>query len=313
MLSIKRYRLIIVLPIILFQYGCYSNVVRDYFQLSKVLSPENNFTFNETAFGRYHQFYDDHNFKIYFDFSRLDLGIYIRNKIDSTMEIIWDSSKVISNYDLLYYLIDYNPKGFINDYFNINWEDSSNKITCEISKRVQKPMIIDTTDGSVKLGGNIFYGFGFNNFKLYSDKYININWEFTTDKIIMIIENRSNATPIIKKDKGIFLLRRKKLYKICPLSLQNQLLSTTDKSKKSYFIPNSKILGKQTFYDDIITNAIDEDTPYYFSSPRSFFQFTKDNFECKSIQLELYLRQKNIVNKYVFIFNIEDYQVLRKG
>lgn len=314
---IKRYRLIIVLPIILFQYGCYSNVVRDYFQLSKVISPETNSIFNETVFGRYHQFYDERNFKIYFDFSRTDLGIYIENKIDSTIEIIWDSSKIISNYELAYQLIDYNPKGFIKDYFDINWENNSNKITCSISNLTQKTMSIDTTDGSVKLGGNIFYGFGFNDFKNYSDKYLKISWNFNSDKIIMSIENLSTAIPIIKTDVGALVLRRIKSYSIYPSvmesEMQNQLTSSTKKSKNTFSIPSNKILGKQTFYDDIVTNVLDDISPYYFSNPKSFIQFTKDNFECKSIQLELRLKQNNEEHKYIFLFDRKDYQVLRKG
>jgi len=302
-LLIKKYRLIFALPLILLQYGCYSNVIRDYIQLSKVTSPVHSSNFQETAFGRYNQVYDEQNFRIYFDFNRADLGIYVVNKIDSTMEIIWDSSKVLSNYELAYELIDYNPKGFIKDYFDVKWENNSGKIICTITKQMQKPMLIDTTDGSVKLGSNIFYGFGYNNFKNYTDKYLKIHFDFTPDKIIMVVENQSKAIPIIKEEEGKLVLRRTKSFQIFPSSFENKL--SIDRK--------SLILGIKIFYDDIITNSLKENSPYYFSSPRSFIQFSKDYFECKSLQLILKIKQNNTFKNYIFFFDVNDYQVLRKG
>ena len=89
--------LIIVFPL-LFLIGCSSYISRYFYNYKYLDSTHKNLIQSDESFGRYNHYFEDDFIKLNVDCTPYEIGLYIHNKTDSPIRIIWDSVKVFSDY-----------------------------------------------------------------------------------------------------------------------------------------------------------------------------------------------------------------------
>ena len=89
--------LIIVLPL-LFLIGCSSYISRYFYDYKYLDSTHKNLIQSNESFGRYNHYFEDDFIKLNVDCTPYEIGLYIHNKTDRPIRIIWDSVRVFSDY-----------------------------------------------------------------------------------------------------------------------------------------------------------------------------------------------------------------------
>lgn len=89
--------LIAVLPFLLLT-GCSSYVSRYFFDYKRTDNSSTEFIQKDEIYARYKYYFEDDFIKLRTDCEPYGLGLYLSNKTDNAVRIIWDSVKVFSDY-----------------------------------------------------------------------------------------------------------------------------------------------------------------------------------------------------------------------
>ncbi len=89
--------LMFVLPLFLL-IGCSSYISRYFYDFKYSGHSDKVLAQSDSTFGRYNHYFEDNFIKLYLDCSPNEIGIYLINKTEIPIKIIWDSVKVYSDY-----------------------------------------------------------------------------------------------------------------------------------------------------------------------------------------------------------------------
>jgi len=308
-----------------FFVGCSSYISRYYFESDN--SDQNpNQVFKETTFGRYNHSYEDNSIKLYMGLGPTAFGFQLENKLETPLCIIWDSAKVLLDYERIYQISN-RMENISNEYVEINWLNKKDTIFCSILNKTKTKMVYSADSGFVAIGKSFQYNFSDVGLKNYKDRFIEINWQFLRNKIVFSLINISKLNYTISKDEGKIFINSQKEYYLSHIDREQELLKLPDSSDLSFSkislllqlqkadslfkIKPTILLPKSTLTDELIplTNYI---LPYTNNNYFDLDFSTRGFKDCKLL-LIFPIKINDKVFKYSFPFKIKDYQILMKG
>lgn len=316
--------IIIVLPLF-FLVGCSNFVSRYFFEFDNP-NQSSEQIFRETVFGRYNHYYEDSSIKLYMDLGPTAFGFQLENRLEKPLRIIWDSAKVIFDYERIY-KISNRIENISNEFMEINWLNKKDTIFCSIVNKTKTKMSYSVDSGFVAIGKSFKYNFSDVGLKKYKDQFIEMNWQFSENKILLSLINISKLHYGIVKEEGKIFINSQKEYYVSHQDKEQEKLKLPDSSDLSFpkislllqlqkadslsKIKPTILLAKTILSDEIIP-TMNYMLPYTNNNYYDL-DFSVRGFRNCKLHLILPIKIEDKVIKYSFPFKIKDYQILTKG
>lgn len=320
-----KIRLVLCVMMNLCIVGCSSYISRYQFEYDKI-NQNSEQTIKETSFGRYNHVYEDSSSKIYMDIEPSALGIQFENKLETPIHILWDSSKVIIDYERIY-KISNRIENISNEITEIKWTNNRDTIYCSILNKTKNKMHYSLDSGLVSFGNSFKYNFSDIGFRNYKDEFINMKWKFSENSILLSLINTSKLGYKIDQDGGRICINRQKEYYLTHVDKSQEKLKLPDTSDVNYYkilaliklqkadsfykIKPTIILGKSIYSDEII--PLSNYFLPYISADSHDLEFSSRGFINCVFNVIIPIKIEGKVIKYKFPFRIKDYQILTKG
>ncbi|MCF8297105.1 MAG: hypothetical protein K9H48_16495 [Melioribacteraceae bacterium] len=310
-------------------YGCSSYVSRYYFEFDNTPQEiSNQGLYKETLFGRYNHYYEDASINIFMDIEPNAIGFQIENKLEKPLHIIWDSAKVVIEYERIYKIAN-KIENTSNEFLEVKWLNKKDTILCSIKNKSKDKMMFEKDSGFVKIGDSFKYYFSDLALKNYKDDFIKVNWLFFADSAELSFINISKYFYKINEDDGKIYLHKLKEYKvthkdkrqeqlILPDSTESNFLEISSlielqKSDSLFTIRPTVMLPKSVFSDEIVPATLSSAIYPFTNSEKFKLAFSSAGFINSRLYLILPIKIGDRITKYKFPFKIKDYQILRKG
>lgn len=319
-------KLVLILFFALLLNSCSSFITRYNYKTDIYKQTKEQSTYQERLFGRYNHYFENDNLKLYMDIEPYAIGFQFQNKLENPLRIIWDSAKVVLEYERIY-KISNNLRNISNEFVDIYWQIKNDTILCSIKNKTQNKMLFEKDSGFVKIGEEFRYNISNLALKNYKDNFIKLNWSFYADSANLTLVNISKYAYTLIEDDGKICFNKSKEFQITHKDLRQEKLSLPDSTDDKYYetanliemqktdslfsIRPTILLPAAIFSDEIIpiTNSF-----YPYSDNNKYeLEFSSIGFVNSKMALILPIKNGEEIIYYNFPFRINGYQILRKG
>ena len=250
----------------------------------------------------------------------------MQNKLENPLRIIWDSAKVVLEYERIY-KISNNLKNLSDEFVEIDWQIKKDTILCSIKNKTHNKMSFEKDSGFVKIGEELRYNISDLALNNYKDKFIKIDWSFFANSAKFTLVNISKYAYKLIEDEGKICFNKSKEFYITHKDLRQEKLSLPDSTDDKYLeianliemqkadslfsIRPTILLPSAIFSDEIIPIA---NSFYPYTSNNKFeLEFSSIGFVNSKMALILPVKNGEEIIYYNFPFRINGYQILSKG
>jgi len=282
--------------------------------------------YQETLFGRYNHYYENEVLKLFTDIEPNAIGIQIENKLEKPFRIIWDSAKVITEYERIY-KISKLMENFSNEFLDVQWQTKKDTILLSIKNKTKDKMEYEKDGGFVRIGDSFLYQISDIGFKNYTDKFINLGWSFSVNKIDMVLINISKMPFKVIEEESKICINNSKVYNLSHQDRRQNKLELPDSSDASFndisillnlqkadslFVIRPTILLPKSVFSDAMIPLSNTIYPY-LDNDNFTLTFSSRGFVNSKMNLILPIKIDEKIFRYNLPFRIKNFQILRKG